>query len=31
LLTIRTGADVAHQLLPGVNHACQAPSTRLTR
>jgi EmrB/QacA subfamily drug resistance transporter len=28
LVTIRTGADVAHQVLPGVNHACQAPSTR---
>ena len=28
-LTIRTGADFAHQVLPGVNHACQDPSTRL--
>jgi EmrB/QacA subfamily drug resistance transporter len=27
-VTIRTGADFAHQMLPGVNHACQAPSTR---
>jgi EmrB/QacA subfamily drug resistance transporter len=27
-LTIRTGADVAHQVLPGINHACQDPSTR---
>jgi MFS family permease len=26
--TIRTGADFAHQVLPGVNHACQAPCTR---
>jgi hypothetical protein len=26
--TIRTGADVAHQVLPGINHACQDPSTR---
>jgi MFS family permease len=28
-LTIRTGADFAHQVLPGINHACQDPSTRL--
>jgi EmrB/QacA subfamily drug resistance transporter len=28
LITIRTGADVAHQMLPGVNHACQDPCTR---
>jgi EmrB/QacA subfamily drug resistance transporter len=27
-LTIRTGADVAPQVLPGINHACQDPSTR---
>jgi len=27
-LTIRTGADLAHQVLPGINHACQHPSTR---
>jgi EmrB/QacA subfamily drug resistance transporter len=27
-LTIRTGADYAHQVLPGINHACQDPSTR---
>lgn len=27
-LTIRTGADVAHQVLPGINHACQQPCTR---
>lgn len=27
-LTIRTGADVAHQLVPGINHACQDPCTR---
>ncbi|OBG27539.1 MFS transporter [Mycobacterium sp. 852002-51057_SCH5723018] len=27
-LTIRTGADFAHQVLPGINHACQDPSTR---
>ncbi len=26
--TIRTGADVAHQVLPGINHACQDPCTR---
>jgi EmrB/QacA subfamily drug resistance transporter len=30
-LTIRTGADFAHQVLPGVNHACQDPSTRRAR
>lgn len=29
--TIRTGADVAHQVLPGINHACQDPSTRRAR
>ena len=28
LVTIRTGAHVAHQVLPGVNHACQVPSTK---
>jgi MFS family permease len=28
LVTIRTGADVAHQVLPGINHACQDPSTK---
>jgi EmrB/QacA subfamily drug resistance transporter len=28
VLTIRTGADVAHHVLPGINHACQDPSTR---
>ena len=28
LMTIRTGADIAHQMLPGVNHACQDPCTR---
>jgi EmrB/QacA subfamily drug resistance transporter len=27
-LTIRTGAEFAHQVLPGINHACQDPSTR---
>jgi EmrB/QacA subfamily drug resistance transporter len=27
-VTIRTGADVAPQVLPGINHACQDPSTR---
>lgn len=27
-LTIRTGGDYAHQVLPSVNHACQDPSTR---
>jgi EmrB/QacA subfamily drug resistance transporter len=26
--TIRTGAEVAHQVLPGINHACQDPATR---
>jgi EmrB/QacA subfamily drug resistance transporter len=26
--TIRTGADVAHQVLPGINHPCQGPCTR---
>lgn len=30
-LTIRTGADFAHQVLPGINHACQDPATRLPR
>jgi EmrB/QacA subfamily drug resistance transporter len=30
-LTICTGADFAHQVLPGINHACQDPSTRLPR
>jgi EmrB/QacA subfamily drug resistance transporter len=28
-LTVRTGADYAHQLLPGINHACQDPCTRV--
>jgi EmrB/QacA subfamily drug resistance transporter len=27
-LTIRTSADVTHQVLPGVNHACQDACTR---
>lgn len=27
-LTIRTSADVAHQVLPGINHACQDACTR---
>lgn len=27
-LTIRTGVDVAHQVLPGINHACQEACTR---
>ena len=27
-LSIRTGADVTPQVLPGINHACQQPSTR---
>jgi MFS family permease len=31
LVTIRTGADVTHQVLPGINHACQDPSTRRGR
>jgi MFS family permease len=26
--TIRTGVEVSHQVLPGVNHACQDPCTR---
>ncbi len=26
--TIRSGADVAHQVLPGINHACQDACTR---
>ena len=30
-VTIRTGADVAHQVLPGIDHACQDPSTRRLR
>jgi EmrB/QacA subfamily drug resistance transporter len=30
-LTVRAGADFAHQVLPGVNHACQDPSTRRAR
>ena len=29
--TIRTGADVARQVLPAVNHACQDPCTRDAR
>ena len=27
-VTVRTAADVAHHVLPGVNHACQDPCTR---
>ena len=27
-LTVRTGADFTHQVLPGINHACQDPCTR---
>jgi EmrB/QacA subfamily drug resistance transporter len=27
-VTIHTGVDVSHHVLPGVNHACQDPSTR---
>lgn len=27
-LTVRTGGDFAHQMLPGINHACQDPCTR---
>lgn len=27
-VTIRSGTDVAHQVLPGINHACQDPGTR---
>jgi len=27
-VTIRTGTDVAHQVLPGINHACQDACTR---
>jgi EmrB/QacA subfamily drug resistance transporter len=27
-VTIRTGADVTHQVLPGINHACQDACTR---
>ncbi|OMC57579.1 MFS transporter [Mycobacterium sp. IS-836] len=27
-LTIRTGADITRQVLPGINHACQQPCTR---
>jgi EmrB/QacA subfamily drug resistance transporter len=30
-LTVRTGADFARQVLPGINHACQDPCTRLPR
>jgi EmrB/QacA subfamily drug resistance transporter len=30
-LTIRTGADFTHQVLPGIDHACQEPSTRRAR
>jgi EmrB/QacA subfamily drug resistance transporter len=30
-VTIRIGAAVAHYVLPGINHACQDPSTRLPR
>jgi EmrB/QacA subfamily drug resistance transporter len=28
-LTVRAGAGFAHQMLPGINHACQDPCTRL--
>jgi EmrB/QacA subfamily drug resistance transporter len=28
VMTIHTGIDVTHHVLPGVNHACQDPSTR---
>lgn len=28
VMTIRTGVDVTHHVLPGVNHACQDPCTR---
>ncbi|OBA69852.1 MFS transporter [Mycobacterium sp. 1554424.7] len=28
-LTVRTGADYAHQMVPGINHACQDPCTRV--
>ncbi|MGE2814322.1 MFS transporter [Mycobacterium heidelbergense] len=28
LLTIRSGADITSQVLPGINHACQQPCTR---
>jgi EmrB/QacA subfamily drug resistance transporter len=28
-VSIRTGGDFAHQVLPGINHACQDPCTRL--
>jgi EmrB/QacA subfamily drug resistance transporter len=27
-VTVRTGVDVTHHVLPGVNHACQDPCTR---
>jgi hypothetical protein len=27
-VTIRTGTDVTHQVLPGINHACQDACTR---
>ena len=27
-VTIRTGTDVTHQVLPGINHACQHACTR---
>jgi hypothetical protein len=30
-VTIRTGGDYAHQMLPGINHACQDPCTRVPR
>jgi hypothetical protein len=26
--TIHTSVDITHQVLPGVNHACQPPCTR---
>ncbi|OBI40467.1 MFS transporter [Mycobacterium sp. E796] len=28
-LTVRTGGDYARQMLPGINHACQDPCTRV--
>jgi EmrB/QacA subfamily drug resistance transporter len=30
-MTVRTGADFAHQVLPGIDHACQDPCTRRAR
>ncbi len=31
VMTIHTGVDVTHHVLPGVNHACQDPCTRHAR